>query len=252
MSLFLLTQILLSLVALIHFFELMSLSFQMSIHRVWNCGSLTPDYVNHKFIKGLVCKVSQPNLFRWTLSLRTLLVFIGLVWNSTLAWTAVLILSLFLVLIFRGTFNGGSDSLFFIFLWGFWGGSFFSDPVLGQKFTLFWISVFSVTSYFIAGIIKIVKPNWRNGKALKVFISQTIFGSTRKLFGFFILSWLTMSWELGFPFALFFKSSTLIFLTSGIFFHFGVFYFFGLNRFFWTWIATYPSIYYLSLWIQTN
>jgi hypothetical protein len=112
-----------------------------------------------------------------------------------------------------------------------------------------------ILSYFISGRVKIINPEWRNGIALrKVFqfsaypVSESLrdWANWPKLL--LLMSWLVIGFELLFPLSL--LSPTLLFIGLGIAatFHLANACIFGLNRFFWIWIAAYPSI----IWLQTR
>jgi hypothetical protein len=60
------------------------------------------------------------------------------------------------------------------------------------------------------------------------------------------MSWAVMLFELAFPFTLLTQTTLIIGLAIATTFHFANACLFGLNRFFWIWLAAYPSI----LWLQ--
>jgi hypothetical protein len=60
------------------------------------------------------------------------------------------------------------------------------------------------------------------------------------------MSWAVMLFELAFPLTLVSQASLAAGLTVAALFHLANACLFGLNRFFWTWVATYPAI----LWLQ--
>jgi hypothetical protein len=60
------------------------------------------------------------------------------------------------------------------------------------------------------------------------------------------MSWAVISFELLFPLALLTHLTLIIGLAIAAIFHFANACLFGLNRFFWIWLAAYPSI----LWLQ--
>jgi len=60
------------------------------------------------------------------------------------------------------------------------------------------------------------------------------------------MSWAVILFELIFPFSLITQTTLIIGLIVAITFHFANACLFGLNRFFWIWLAAYPSI----LWLQ--
>ncbi len=112
-----------------------------------------------------------------------------------------------------------------------------------------------IFSYVIAGLVKVKNSEWRNGQALPN-IAKLLRYQVPKTFQLYLnnrnislaLSWLVIVFEILFFLPLLFPQSALFFLLFGLLFHFANFYFFGLNRFFWTWLATYPLvlIFYLT------
>ena len=118
-----------------------------------------------------------------------------------------------------------------------------------QKGCVWFIAIQSCSSYFISGIVKLRKRNWRSGKALQAFLQTTIYldtpwfklilsSSTLAI----LLSWLIIVFEVAFPFSLIGTSATYVLLAVGFLFHMTNAYVFGLNRFFFAWVASYPAI----------
>lgn len=107
-------------------------------------------------------------------------------------------------------------------------------------------------SYVISGWIKIKRPNWRNGSALRRFLSLSSYSPSSRVIALlesdkavFLLSWGAMLFELSAALVLFVPEYLGIFIAMGTIFHLGNFYFLGLNRFVFTWIASYPALIYL-------
>ncbi len=110
-------------------------------------------------------------------------------------------------------------------------------------------------SYFIAGWVKIVNPEWRSGAALRqVFafsvypVSESVRAWAKRPALLQRMSWAVMLLELMFPLAFFSKPALIVGLSLTALFHLANACLFGLNRFFWTWIAAYPAI----IWLQTR
>jgi len=163
-------------------------------------------------------------------------------------------LSLFILHRFQGPYNGGSDRMGLLALWCLalsraapneaWRELLFG--YLGAQLTL---------SYFISGWVKVVNPEWRNGRALRdVFqfsaypVSESLRGWAARPRLLFAMSWAVMLFELAFPFALLSRPTLVAALAVAGTFHFANACLFGLNRFFWTWLATYPAL----LWLQAR
>jgi hypothetical protein len=63
-----------------------------------------------------------------------------------------------------------------------------------------------------------------------------------------LASWSVILFEIFFPFSLINQTALILALCLAAMFHLANACLFGLNRFFWTWIAAYPSI----LWLQAR
>ncbi len=173
---------------------------------------------------------------------------------------AALVLFLFLssivILIrWRGAFNGGSDFMTIVVLTGLLIArvlDVLGYPEIGQRTGLLYIAIQASTSYFISGWVKSLTPDWQSGRALTWFLNDAIFGplNAGSLFRnpriAQLASWAFILWEGSIPFVLLDTQLTMAFCATGVIFHFLVFWYFGLNRFFFAWIAAYPSLIYLS------
>jgi hypothetical protein len=111
-----------------------------------------------------------------------------------------------------------------------------------------------VLSYLTAGIAKASSPVWRGGDAVKGILNTTSYGSrglSKLLFdhkGISLFScWCVILYECVGPSAIWFgHDMCLAFIACGLFFHFSIAMFMGLNIFFWSFIATYPAVYYCA------
>jgi hypothetical protein len=110
-----------------------------------------------------------------------------------------------------------------------------------------------VLSYFIAGWVKIVNPQWRDGRALQDVFRFSAYPVSEDLRNWAdrprllcLMSWAVMLFELLFPVTLLTQTSLIIGLAIAAMFHFANACLFGFNRFFWIWLAAYPSL----LWLQ--
>lgn len=152
---------------------------------------------------------------------------------------------------FRGTFNGGSDTLTVLILMALslaWLFDASENPIVG-KACLAYIAVQVTLSYFIAGLAKLKEADWRNGAALRSFVSSTRYGAPgfvrRMLDGerrCRAFSWGVLLFECGFPLAWLDPRLCLALLAVGLWFHFGNWLVFGLNRFVFAWSAAYPAL----------
>ncbi|HWA73133.1 MAG TPA: HTTM domain-containing protein [Polyangiaceae bacterium] len=152
---------------------------------------------------------------------------------------------------FRGTFNGGSDTLTvlttlsFAFAWLLGGAE---HPLVG-KACLGYIAVQLTLSYFIAGLAKLKEADWRSGAALRGFVRSRQYGAppfVRRLLDgerrCQLLSWCVLLFECGFPLAWLDPRLCTALIALGLAFHLGNWLVFGLNRFVFAWAAAYPAL----------
>jgi hypothetical protein len=104
-------------------------------------------------------------------------------------------------------------------------------------------------SYWQSGWVKLINPHWRTGRALRevfAFTHYPVCEKTRRWAKFprllWVLGWMIMLVEFFFPLSLFSSSSLFAALVFMAVFHLANAWFFGLNRFFWIWLATYPTL----------
>ena len=151
---------------------------------------------------------------------------------------------------FRGTFNGGSDMMTFVVLTGVLLSLVLPETSL--KFGLVYICVHALFSYFRAGTGKLKEAKWRDGTALAIFLSRSLYPDMQKLAAQLrpmnwlcvVMSWGVMVFELSviaLPLA---PNSAIVYFEALLLFHFCVYRAFGLNRFFWIWLSAWPSIFY--------
>ena len=191
--------------------------------------------------------------FTWVLGARLLGAGVMLGRLDMLAISVVLVTSILISLRWRGSFNGGSDFMSLVVILSLALTAFFRcSPRAGQG-ALAYIAVQACTSYFISGVIKLKKKNWRTGKALHGFLNSTVYGinpwkfletNRSALLGF---SWGLMIFEVSFPIVLWSPVVCLGYLLCAVVFHLICFYVFGLNRFLFAWVSAYPAIYFSAL-----
>lgn len=153
---------------------------------------------------------------------------------------------------FRGPYNGGSDRmgiliLFILMLVHIMPSRYW------QEYTFAYLALQALLSYFMAGWVKVINPEWRTGKALQdVFqfsaypVSESLRGWTNYPRLLFSMSWAVMALELLIPVLFLGHMPLMIGLALAALFHFANACLFGLNRFFWVWLAAYPSIFWLQ------
>ncbi len=200
-------------------------------------------------IEHLISSTYERRLFLSKIILSVLLVVgIQTDWVSLF----LLLLSLAILQRFQGPYNGGADRMGLLILCCLCLAKF--SPSLYWKEVAFgYLALQLILSYFISGWVKIKNPEWRNGQALQdVFqfsaypVSESLRGWSKSPRMLLTMSWGVMFFELLFPFALITNISLVIALVITASFHFSNACLFGLNRFFWIWIAAYPSI----IWFQ--
>lgn len=163
--------------------------------------------------------------------------------------------TLVLLIRWRGAFNGGSDFMTVVVLSGILiaqVAAFLVGPVLAWKAGLWYITIHTMSSYFLSGSVKLLSSDWRNGRALPYFLDGAVYGPLhansifRKKPVAILCSWTFILWECSFPLVLAGPAWAFAWCGGAVLFHFLVFWHFGLNRFFWAWLASFPAIIYCS------
>ncbi|MEO0914474.1 MAG: HTTM domain-containing protein [Pseudomonadota bacterium] len=196
-----------------------------------------------------------PRAERWLFAARFLLslLMLGGFW---VAWALLALVGLALAMLhrFNGPYNGGSDRMGLLVLLcltaAHWAPTpFWRDAALG------YLALQTVLSYVISGQVKIVNPEWRSGRALVDVFRFSAYPVSRDLRALALrpqllwaMGWAVMLFELAFPLAFFDQRLLIAALGMAALFHLANACLFGLNRFFWIWIAAYPSL----LWLQAR
>ncbi|MEJ2817959.1 HTTM domain-containing protein [Caulobacter sp. CCG-8] len=164
------------------------------------------------------------------------------------------VLSLLILHRFQGPYNGGSDRMGLLALWCLTLSRLLPMPQW-KELAFGYLGVQLVLSYFIAGGVKIVNPDWRSGRALRdVFrfsaypVSEALRRWSDRPRVLLVMSWAVILFELAFPLTLLSRPTLIAGLAVAAAFHLANACLFGLNRFFWTWLAVYPAI----LWLQAR
>ena len=190
---------------------------------------------------GLSLVLGDRNFFLliWARVLGSLL----LLFHSNGLLLLFLLVSSYLVnLRWRGTYNGGSDVMTFLLLGSLTVAEFFSSSPKIVSACLWYVALQSILSYFVAGWVKLAKPSWRSGEALKQFLKL----HRVKLKVGVQAAWAIMLFEAAFPIILVIPSLTIPILIAAFIFHLLNAYLLGLNRFVFVWLATYPAICFAS------
>ena len=160
--------------------------------------------------------------------------------------------ALFLLHRFQGPYNGGSDKMGVLILTCLT-LSHLAPSVFWQDMAFAYLAAQLTLSYFISGQVKLVNPDWRSGRALAdvfAFSAYPVAENLRALAArpvlMWRLSWCVIAFEVLFPLALLSPGTLWIALGIAATFHLANACLFGLNRFFWIWLAAYPSL----LWFQ--
>ena len=154
---------------------------------------------------------------------------------------------------FRGSFNGGSDSMTLMTLLALIVATFATRTHLVHVICLWFLALQVCRSFFTSGFAKFRSVTWKDGSALRKLTATSNYGSpmwirnllendrNSKYAGFAILGF-----ELIFPLGLFNSDLAAIFVAIALLFHLANYFAFGLNRFFFAWLAVYPAYIYCS------
>lgn len=164
----------------------------------------------------------------------------------------LVVLGILILKRFQGPYNGGADRMSLLIVCCM--SLILFIPVLRwQEYIFGYLALQLILSYFIAGWVKVINSEWRCGRALQdVFrfstypVSESVRGWADRPQLLFLMSWAVMIFELLFPLTFFTQITLIAGLVIAAIFHLANAYLFGLNRFFWIWLAAYPSI----LWLQ--
>jgi hypothetical protein len=131
------------------------------------------------------------------------------------------------------------------------------DPIL-LKSSIFFLALQTIISYFMSGLAKLASPVWRNGTAIAGIMNTESFGNkvfAQILINNPLLSKLICYWvilfECVFPILIFMGVNTTMFvLLNGILFHLSTAILMRFNSFLWSFIATYPSLFFFAFEFQ--
>lgn len=220
---------------------------------VWQLATIAPDYdFFPRLLRSVINVALRYDNFIKILLLRLILSVLLFFSGNLYFIITLLVINILTAIRWRGTFNGGSDYMSVIVLISL-GISQLSSEGTYQLAGVYYLCFHAASSYFFAGLVKIKNPDWRNGNALRSFITATIYSESaivksianNRLFGKTI-SIVVISWELLFPLSLLHQYTAIAFLSLGVMFHLCNAYIIGLNRFFFIWLATYPALLYLA------
>lgn len=200
-------------------------------------------------IEHFVTRQDEQRLFLLRFGL-CLLLLIG--FQTQWVLLGLLLVALLILRRFSGPYNGGSDRMSLLILCCLCLSQFMPTRQL-QEAIFGYLALQLILSYFISGWVKVVNPEWRNGRALRDVFQFSTYPVSEALRDWanwprvlFVMSWMVMLFELLFPLAFLTYPTLIIGLVIAATFHLSNAFLFGLNRFFWIWLAAYPSI----LWLQ--
>ena len=238
------TEVLVAVAIAIGTLELLALRRAFSDEGTWRWVSLAPELGR----MGVVLRY-RPFLLLLGVRLVAALALLAGITTGGLVALVLWVTSLLVNVRFRGTFNGGSDAMTMVVLTGLAVAHLGAGHPVVVTGAMLYIAAQAILSYFIAGVVKVVNPDWRNGEALRAFVARRDVAAPlvvqRLLEGRparVAASWLVMGFELAFPLAL--ASPPLAFALVGIAaaFHLGNVVTFGLNRFLMAWAASWPAV----------
>jgi len=183
--------------------------------------------------------------FMTVLLLQAMLAVVGCFVPDSLLLLPLTITAFLVCQRWRGAFNGGSDYMTLQVLFGL------LICQISARLGLGYIAMQSLSSYFVAGLVKLKESEWRTGQALRTFLETTsgvplwILGSIRRRPVAWAASWGVIVFEIAAPWMAFRSSWTVVVLASALFFHVLNAFVLGLNRFVWAWLATYPAVLFL-------
>jgi hypothetical protein len=155
---------------------------------------------------------------------------------------------------FNGPYNGGSDRMNILII-SCLSVAHFMPSMRGQEYVLGYLALQLILSYFMAGKVKVMNSEWRSGRALQDVFAFTAYPVSERLRALsahprllWVMSWAVIGFELIFPLAILSQETLIAALCIAALFHFANACLFGLNRFFWIWLAAYPSL----IWLQAR
>lgn len=167
------------------------------------------------------------------------------------AWLGMLASQLILVLRMNLLPSGGAEALLFWFQISVLWMHYFGEAGGG----LIFVAVLLLSSYFLAGLRKLWRPEWRSGEVLRGYLKKSWYripanlrehgdgsqGSMRVLSRAIVLA------QIALPLVLLLPGGFWGFVLISLVFHLLNFWVFSLNRFVWVWAAGYPAVYALYL-----
>jgi hypothetical protein len=241
-------EILISFAVILQTIELFSIRKAFSEQGIWRWSILRNEFP----CPGLFDLFLNDRSFLVVLTVRLLAALFLIVKAHWLFSFVLALTTLLIALRWLGTFNGGSDYMTFLILYSVSIGRFFETDRRILKGALLYLAIQTCLSYFVAGIVKLKRADWRSGKTLRDFLISSNYQvpefvkdlTSRSKYFLPLAAWILIVFECCFPLAL--RGFSIFFFGAAIIFHLGAFYLFGLNRFVFAWIASYPTIFFIA------
>ncbi|WP_425039704.1 HTTM domain-containing protein [Primorskyibacter sp. S187A] len=152
---------------------------------------------------------------------------------------------------FQGPYNGGADKMVFLVLTCVMLAHFMPPP--WAEMAMAYLAVQLTLSYVVSGWVKLRHPPWRSGEALARVFRYSAYPVSTRLRGLadhpglmWAASLSVIAFEVLFPLALVSSHALWGALAIAALFHLSNACLLGLNRFFWAWLAAFPSL----IWFQ--
>jgi hypothetical protein len=150
---------------------------------------------------------------------------------------------------FRGSFNGGSDTMTFVVGLPLAVQTLFPERPAVAGLAIAAVATQLILSYLLAGVAKLREPMWRNGYALTILINREHYQVPPwfKRFAAMpalsrLLTRAVLVFECAAPLALLHRNVCYGYLALAFCFHLGNAVTLGLNRFVWAWLAAFPCL----------
>jgi len=248
------TQKLIALAIALETLELLKTRDTLSENGIWKWSILKKEFeVFPNVFQKFFALIFSYNNFTYLLLARLTLAILAIFFYWPTPIILLSILTVFTYMRWRGTVNGGSDYMTIIVLLTLAIAMTFETSPKIVLACLWYITIQTCSSYFIAGISKLKQKGWRNGEALGAYLCSNLYVTplaaqrfATNSFLILLASWTIIIFECAFPFALVRPDICAALIGIALVFHLANFYIFGLNRFLFTWSATYPALYFCA------
>lgn len=243
----------LSIASIVHSLEFLFLRQTLGTKGIWQSRDLAAELPLGPRWQKRASFILDHRIFLIAQLVRMAAVALWFLAPGPLPLATMLFVHLLTLVRFRGSFNGGSDSLMFYFLMLAVVGQASLHKQPSTQGAIWGLAMLLVFSYFRAGLAKIRRKNWRTGVALREFLTSSkyqklpvIDAMTQSQSFLRIASWGIILFELTFPLALGSPFLAFCYICTGLIFHLANGAIFGLNRFLYAWISGYPALLYCA------